>query len=290
MSLQYAPVHPRSTPGDPEDAASASAVGLRHAAGELGASPAEVEAAVRLGLVRAVACTTSWEPRIPRAEIGRLRAGGGFTPALRRATRLVGATGAADLLAVSPARFTRLARGGCFRPLDFHVTRHRVIAWRYPAAELRAFAERNPGLLRGRAPDSLRRALRRGHDWRPLHWRSRRTAQLAGQAPDAWRRAAVHAAVLAPSALSTAVPDPRERLRLHRLLPPLARSCHGPGTGPVPEETPGFLFAVGALLTTTGPDEERHHRERLAIALAEARDPAARADRTALTTARRPSP
>ncbi|WP_052852730.1 DUF6397 family protein [Streptomyces avicenniae] len=259
-------------------------VSSRRAAHELGLGGAEFEAAVRLGHIGTVPGAAPWERRVARAELDRLRGTPGFSAALRDAARLVNAAAGAELLRISQARFARLARGGCLVPLDFRTNGHRATVWRYPAAELRAFAARRPTLLGGRLPDGLRRALRRCDDWRPPQWRARRTTQLAAQADDPWLRAAVHAAVLPTHSLESAVPDPGERLRLHRLRPPLGEPCRPADGGSAPVPCP----ATDGLLTVSGPEEERRYRDRLLHALVAARA----ADRAAgaLRAARRPSP
>ena len=227
---------------------------------ELGLGPGVCEAAIGLGLIRTVAGKDPWERRVPRAEFDRLRADPAAAAALRERARLVGAAAGAGLLGISPARFTRLARLGRFAPADFGLTRYRVVSWRYPAAELLAFAELSPGLLRGRAPEELRRALGRGVDERAARWRARRTARLARHASDPWQRAAVFAAVLEPPALAGAVPSAADRLRLLRLRPPLIAA-------PVPV---GHWDAVRRVLKVTDPREIRRYQERVRGALAEA--------------------
>jgi hypothetical protein len=177
------------------------------------------------------------------------------------ATGEVGAVAGAGLLGISLARFARLARGGCFSPVGFRIGRHRVIDWRYRAAEVAAFAERRPELLSGPMPEGLRRALRRGEDWRPRRWRSRRTDLLSRQAGDAWERAAVLVAVLDPPTVAAEVRDARERALLYRLRPHLV----DPGLAACRWD------AVGALLTATDPDEARWYRASLALALRDAR-------------------
>ncbi|WP_049576549.1 DUF6397 family protein [Streptomyces sp. SBT349] len=174
---------------------------------------------------------------------------------------LVNATAGAQLLGIAPARFARLARYGCFSPVDLRVNRHRVLVWRYPAAELRAFAASFPTLLSGPVPDPMRRSLARGDDWRPRRWRGRRTTLLAGRAETVWQRAAAHAAVLEPPALEAEAPDPGERDLLRRLRPRLI----GPTLAAQHGDT------VRPLLTATDPDEVRGYRTRLRHALREAR-------------------
>ncbi|WP_165956366.1 DUF6397 family protein, partial [Streptomyces hainanensis] len=175
--------------------------------------------------------------------------------------RLVGATDGAALLDISPARFARLARGGCLSPAEFRISPLHIVTWWYPAAELRLFADRESRLLSGPIPEGLRRALRRGDDWRPRRWRTRRVAQLIRRTADPWRRAAAFAAVLEPPALARLVPDAGERVLLRRLRPAL--------TAPPP---PGFRpRMLDALLTATEPDETRWYVRGLELALRDAR-------------------
>ncbi|MDT0444619.1 DUF6397 family protein [Streptomyces johnsoniae] len=190
---------------------------------------------------------------------------------------LVNATGGAELLRIGAARFARLARVGCFDPVDIRLNRHWVIVWRYPAEELLTFAEQYPALLKGPAPAELRDLLRHGADLRPPRWRRRRTALLAGQAEDPWQKAAALAVVLEPPALDAAVPDAEERSLLCRLRPPLIDGRLSPEQQDV----------VAPLLTAADPAEAREYRAALLDALAAARavQPAASA---AVRAVRRP--
>jgi hypothetical protein len=236
-----------------------SSLSERHAAAALGLCRRELDLAVRLGHIATVASGVPWEPRVPRAEIERLASAPGFPGSLRDRIRLANASEGAALLRISPARFSRLARGGCLTPLGFHPHRGRVM-WRYPAEELRLFARRHPELLSGPAPGGLLRELREGADWRPRRWRARHTGLLAQQAGNAWERAAVAAAVLDPAVVTDAVPDPGARARLHRLRPPLWDHRES--------------AAVRAVLRVTDPDETRWYAALLREALREARAPA----------------
>ncbi|WP_097231199.1 DUF6397 family protein [Streptomyces zhaozhouensis] len=201
-----------------------------------------------------------WERAAPRA---RRRAGPLPRPPVgRRLPRHpVSAAAGAQLLGVSTARFSRLARGGCFSPCEFLLTEHGVIAWRYPPVELLRLARRRPALLTGALPEGLRHTLSRGHDWRPRRWRARRTGLLVGQAAGPWEAAAVPAAVLPLGDLRAAVPDPAERAALGRLRPPLvaARLAAGPWR------------TVRRLLTAHDPEEAGWYREQLEAALRLAR-------------------
>jgi hypothetical protein len=181
---------------------------------------------------------------------------------IRTAEPVVDAAAGARLLGVSPGRFARLARGGCFSPAAFRLGAHRLISWRYTAAELRAFGRRHPDLLTGPPPAPLRRALRRGEDWRPRRWRARRVAWLACRAPSRWSRAAALAAVLDPPSLAQAVPDGRERAVLYRLRPALLDD---------PRLAAGPPEVVRALLTASDPEEARWYRDGLARLMAAVR-------------------
>lgn len=197
-------------------------VSMRAAARNLGVWPRELEFAAQFGEIRTQGGVPPGTRRVPRAELERLQADKGFAEVLRERLRLVGTRRGAELLGISPSRFTRLARGGCFAPAQFYLNRYRAVVWLYLAAELRAFAERRPELLTGRAPRGLRVLWEEGVDYRPWHWRRRRVGQLSGQAADPWERAAARASVLEEGVLEECVPDARERARLLSLRPPLA--------------------------------------------------------------------
>ncbi|MBQ0985696.1 hypothetical protein KBZ10_14455 [Streptomyces sp. F63] len=234
---------------------------LRGAATRLGLKPGELELGVRLGVVRTVAGPEG-RRRVPVAEVEHLRSAGGFPDALRERVRCVAATEGAALMGIGPARFTRLARAGCFSPVAFYVNRYRALVWLYPVAELRKFAEREPALLTGSTPRNLRKLLDAGEDWRARNWRSRRVAQLAREAENAWERAAVAAAVLGTDQLAEVVDDPYERAHLRRL-----RASLLPAKGEPPSSRP----LVEPLLTADDPDEILWHRISLALCLDEAR-------------------
>ncbi|RBM16650.1 DUF6397 family protein [Streptomyces sp. PT12] len=247
-------------------------VAVRRAAQELGLRPAELDAAVRLGQVATVGSRIPWRRQVPRSELDRLRSDDGFPAALRERSLLVNATAGARLMGIAPGRLARLARCGCFSPVDVRLNHHRVIVWRYVAAELKTFARESPALLSGPVPEEMRRALAAGRDARPRRWRHRRTAQLVRQATTAWQRAAAFAAVLEPPTLAFDVPDPGERALLCRLRPPLID----------PPLAAEHADVVGALLTASDPEEARPYRTRLRAALAEARQeraPSLTADR-----------
>ncbi|KAF4409887.1 DUF6397 family protein [Streptomyces lycii] len=236
-------------------------LGFRRAAEQLLLKPGELELGTCLGVIRSVA-DPAGRRRVPRAEVDRLRAAEGFPDVLRDRVRAVGTAEGAVLMGVGAGRFTRLARVGCFSPVAFRVNRYRAVVWRYPAAELRRFAEREPQLLTGCTPKGLRAMLDAGEDWRPRNWRSRRIGQLVRETEDAWRRAAVSAAVLGADQLVDVVDDPYERAHLRRLQPSLLPLRPG-GSASWP--------VVERLLFADDPDEILWHRISLLLCLDEAR-------------------
>lgn len=238
-------------------------VAMRTAARELGLQPRLVELAVQVGEVRTGWAAGSGPRRVPRAELARLKASAGFPWSLRERLRVVNAAKGAELLGISPARFARLARGGCFTPVHFYVNRYRTVVWLYLAGELRAFAERGAELLTGRVPKGLRVLLAEGVDFRPRHWRCRRVRQLSQQAAGPWDAAASRAAVLDAGALAEAVPDPRERARLAAGAPELVTLRR--------DQSVATREAAGELCVATAEDEVFWHRLMLAADLEEAR-------------------
>lgn len=195
------------------------------AAAELGLLPRELELAVQLGLVLTEPPQRAGgRRRVARAEVARLRAeeteagagsaGAGAPAALRERLRLVGTVAGAEELGVSPVRFTRLARAGCFAPARFYVNRYRVVVWLYLATEVERFGDREPGLLRGPLPPAMRVELAEGTDVRARGWRQRRVEQLLAERVDPWERAGAYAAVLSDAALAEEVPDAGERARV----------------------------------------------------------------------------
>ncbi|MFF3766352.1 DUF6397 family protein [Streptomyces sp. NPDC001922] len=235
---------------------------LGRAAEELGLKPRELDLAVQLDEVRTVTEHGSGRRRVPRAEVSRLTRGEGFPRGLRERVRLLGTAAAAELMGITPERFTRLAKVGCFSPVTFRLNRYRAVVWLYAAAELRTFAARHPGLLTGSTPRNLRSMLDAGEDWRARNWRSRRIGQLVRQTEDPWERAAVSAAVLSTEELAAVVDDPAERDYLRGLRPALV---------PVPRvETPTWSV-VRRLITADDPDEILWHRIGLVLSMEEAR-------------------
>ncbi|WP_186319265.1 DUF6397 family protein [Streptomyces sp. SAJ15] len=256
------PARPPETPAPDPDRPPEDTVTPGWAARRLGLKPSEFELAVQLGEVRTVATGTPWLRRVARAELRRLAEAEGGPEGLRERLRLVGAGQGAALLGISPGRFGRLARCGCFTPARFYVNRYQAVVWLYLATELRQFAEREPELLTGRAPAGLLAMLAAGMDLRARGWRGRRAEQLIGQTDDPWERVAVWAALLAPDELDQAVEDPRERACLRRLRPALiSTGAHAPGS----------RDAAAGMLTVDDPVELRTCRLSLAAALATAR-------------------
>ncbi|MET8679523.1 DUF6397 family protein [Streptomyces sp. NPDC004647] len=232
------------------------------AAEELGLKRRELDLAVQLEEVRTVAVPGTGRRRVPRSEVARLREAEDFPGGLLERVRVVGTAQGAELMGISPERFTRLARVGCFSPVKFYINRYRAVVWLYPARELRTFAEREPGLLTGSTPTNLRAMLDAGEDWRARNWRGRRIGQLARQTDDPWERAALSAAVLAADELADVVDDPYERAYLRRLRPALV---------PVRADTTATWDVVERLITADDPDEILWNRIGLALSLDEAR-------------------
>ncbi|MEV8531611.1 DUF6397 family protein [Streptomyces sp. NPDC051211] len=195
-------------------------VGGARAAGELGLGRGELARAVQLGIVRAGPAGRGGATRFSRAELDRIRTGRGFPDALRDRVKTLTAAGAAELLAISPGRFTRLARCGHLTPVGYRINRYRAVVWLYLAEELEEFASRRPDLLRGGPPGEDRERIAAREDQRPRRWRGRQVGLLLRRTADPWERAAVLASVLPGAELDEAVPDPEERTRLAGLAPP----------------------------------------------------------------------
>ncbi|WP_405791893.1 DUF6397 family protein [Streptomyces sp. NBC_01506] len=255
------------------------------AAQELRLRRGEFELAAQMGHVRTVGGSVSGRRRVARGEVERLRRAAGFPDALRERVRTVGTAEGAELMDISPGRFTRLARAGYLVPVRFYLNRYRVVVWLYLAEELRAFASGEPGLLTGRLPrprvsagprtaaggsdsdtdtDTEAAEARAGaeEDCRPRNWRGRRIGLLLHESDDRWERAAIVGSVLDPVQLAELVPDPYERACLNRLRPDLAPGRPGSEAG---RET------VRRLLTADDPDEINWHRSSLTALLADAR-------------------
>ncbi|RLL69903.1 DUF6397 family protein [Streptomyces sp. Z26] len=232
------------------------------AARELGLGAREFELAVQIGAVPTVPGPERWERRVPRAVLDTLRAAGDSPGGLRERLRTVSAQEAARLLGISQGRFVRLARAGCLTPVRFRINRYRAVVWLYLVDELSRFGEDRPDLLSGRLPAALRTTVDEGADFRPRHWRTRRVAQLTGQARGPWERAAARAAVLAAEVRAEAVPDPAERTLLAALAPELTTSR---------SESAATAEVVRTVCTASDEDEVLWHRLLLAAELEEAR-------------------
>lgn len=260
------------------------------AAQELRLKRGEFELATQMGHVRTVGGVVSGRRRVARGEVERLRRAAGFPDALRERVRTVGTAEGAELMDISPGRFTRLARAGYLVPVRFYLNRYRAVVWLYLAEELRAFASSEPGLLTGRLPRSrtcteprartartdsgsgpatdmatdaeAAGAMVGEEDCRPRNWRGRRIGLLLHESDDRWERAAIVGSVLDPVQLAELVPDPYERACLTGLKPDLAPGR--PGSEAARE-------AVERLLTADHPDEICWHRSSLTALLADAR-------------------
>ncbi|MGW6743492.1 DUF6397 family protein [Streptomyces sp. NPDC055025] len=240
----------------------ARTVGVVRAARELELRRGEFELAAQLGHIRTIAGPAAGRRQVTRQEIDRLRAAEGFPEALRERARTVGTAEGAELLTVSPGRFTRLARAGFIAPVRFYLNRYRAVVWLYPADEVRTFAAREPALLTGRLPGPLRHGPDAEEDRRPRNWRGRRIGHLLHESEDPWERAAVVGCVLDPALLAELVPDPYERAQLHRLRPELA---------PGQPESEAARATVRRLVVADHPDEIRWHRTNLDALMTEAR-------------------
>ncbi|WP_338682784.1 DUF6397 family protein [Streptomyces acidiscabies] len=248
------------------------------AAKELGVKRGEFDFAVHLGRVRTVPDEGGGGRRIPYTEIERLRARPDFPESFLEEVRTVGTAEAADLLKISPARFSRLARLGLVSPVRFYLNRYRAVVWLYLADELRRFAENpaNASLLSGPAPEELRARLAEGLDCRPRNWRGRHLGFLLRQADTPWQRAGAVAAFLDSDQVADLVPDPYERAYLNRSRPALP--AHGaPGS-------PSAQLAA-EIMTANFLDEIGWLRTELYEALTEARE-----SLTALRPAPEPAP
>ncbi|WP_447035425.1 DUF6397 family protein [Streptomyces sp. DSM 118878] len=245
-------------------AAAPPSVALSGAARELGLKRSEFDLAVLLGRVRTVADPTGTQRRVTRAEIDRVRGSERFPEALRESVRVMGTTEAAELMDITTARFTRLARAGFLTPVKFYLNRYRAIVWLYLAEELRHFAEGEVHgvLLTGRLPEPVRVRLDDGQDLRARNWRSRHAGFLLRQSEDSWQRVAAMASLLDQVQLTDIVKDPYERAYLSRLMP--APRTHGAPDSPT-------ALIVGRIMTADDPEELRWLRASLLLGLAQAR-------------------
>ncbi|MFJ1647851.1 DUF6397 family protein [Streptomyces sp. NPDC088258] len=237
-------------------------VGVDRAAQELELRRGEFALAAQLGHIRTVAGAAVGPRRVTRQEIDRLRAAEGFPGALRERVRTVGTAEGAELMSVTPGRFTRLARAGFVAPVKFYLNRYRAVVWLYLADDLRAFVATEPVLLTGRFPQALRAGLDAGEDRRPRNWRGRRVGLLLHESDDAWERAAVVGSVLDPAHLAELVRDPYERVYLNRLRPDLAQTHSA---------SEAAREVVRRLAVADDPDEIRWHHAGLEDLLAKAR-------------------
>lgn len=247
-----------------EDMRPEALLGGVRAAAELGLRRGEFARAVQLGLVRQGPRAAGAAARFTRAELERVKTARGFPEALRAQVETVaGADHGARVLGTGPTRFTRLARCGHLGPVGYRVNRYRALVWLYLAAELREFAAREPGLLRGAAPPADRELWAARADLRPLKWRERHVGLLLRRTADPWERAAVVASVLPDEEVLAAVPDPAERIVLAALAPP------APYGHP---QLPAAAAVARPLLLAQRPEEVDRYRARLDSALAGARD------------------
>ncbi|MFC5721536.1 DUF6397 family protein [Streptomyces gamaensis] len=242
--------------------AAAPGVPFSRAARELGLKPREFELAVQLGHVRTLPSRSGGRRRVAAEEIERHRGSTGFPEALRSRVWVVGTAEGAELLGIGPARFTRLAKAGCFAPVRFYVNRYRAVVWHYLASELAEFADAQPALLTGRTPPALRAAAQAREDHRALRWRNRRTERLTALADDPWERAAVIASVLGPEPLADAVPDRCERAYVTALRPEFSQAR------PV---TPAVREVIDTVVLASDPDEIARYRSLLIDAVVRAR-------------------
>ncbi|WP_405682176.1 DUF6397 family protein [Streptomyces sp. NBC_00057] len=243
------------------ETASTMAVGT--AAQELQLKRGEFAIAVHVGLVRVLVQQGGGRPRVRREEVDRLRSQDGFPEALRERVHTVGTAEGAQLLGISPDRFTKLARAGCLTPITFYLNRYRAVVWLYLAQELAEFAARESQLLVGKSPAWVRSRLEGGADFRAHDWRSRRIERLMSLTEDPWARAAVLAGTLDPVQLAEVVDDPYERAYLARIRP---EPVFGPTGSPSARE------AMGRLMQADEPDEMLWRRVGLIMELDNARE------------------
>ncbi|MCP3754230.1 DUF6397 family protein [Streptomyces sp. TBY4] len=250
---------PRTESAPAECGEVAGLMGGGRAAEELGLSRSEFARAVQLGLVRAGPQGSARAPRYTRTELDRVRSAEGFPEALReRVETVAGAEAAAAVLGVGPSRFTRLARCGHLTPVGYRINRYRAVVWLYLTAELRDFASREPGMLRGSAPSADRELMEARADLRPRKWRERHVGLLLRRTADPWERAAVLASVLPEDDVRAIVPDAADRILLCALAPP-------PPFGH--PQVPAAAEVATRLLRAGSPDETDWYRTSLDFAL-----------------------
>ncbi|WP_440581846.1 DUF6397 family protein [Streptomyces flavofungini] len=246
------------------EATAPPSVALSGAVRELGLKRGEFDLAVLLGRIRTVPDSAGTQRRVTRAEIDRVRGGERFPEALRESVRVVGTTEAAELMGITTARFTRLARAGFLTPVKCYLNRYRAVVWLYLAEELRHFAasEMHNALLAGRLPGPVRERLDDGQDLRARNWRSRHVGFQLRQTEDPWLRVAAMAALLDQAQLADLVRDPYERAYLSRLMP--APRMQGTSDSPA-------ALIVERIMFADDPDELRWLRASLLLGLAQAR-------------------
>ena len=235
------------------------------AARELGLRRGEFDLAVDLGCIRTVPDEGGGGRRVTRTEIDRLHAEDGFPEALKKRVETVGTKEGADLLQVTPGKFTRLARLGVVKPVKFYLNRYRAVVWLYLAEELREFAadENNAPLLKGRTPSGARKQLVAGLDLRPRNWRSRHLGFLLRRADShPWACAAAVASLLDAVQVAEIVQDPYERVHLNRFRP--RPQAHGAPGSPA-------AHLAESLTLAEDPDEIDWLRSDLAQAVSHAR-------------------
>ncbi|SCK22595.1 hypothetical protein YUWDRAFT_01595 [Streptomyces sp. AmelKG-D3] len=244
-------------------ATTGATVAAGRAAQELGLRRNEFELAVHLGLIAVTEMPGGGRPRVRERQVARLREEPGHLDGLVERVRTVGTAEGAALLGIVPARFTRLARAGCFSPVTFYLNRYRAVVWLYLADELASFAVREPALLGGRMPQEMRTRLEAGGDRRARNWRAQRIERMLRRTEDPWARAAVEASALDSAHLAEVVEDPYERAYLVRVRP---EPVFGrPGSLPARE-------AVGELMLADDPDEILWRRINLTLSLEQARE------------------
>ncbi|MFF4800524.1 DUF6397 family protein [Streptomyces sp. NPDC001351] len=235
------------------------------AARELGLRRGEFDLAVDLGCIRTVPDEGGGGRRVTRTEIDRLHAEEGFPEALKQRVETVGTKEGAELLQVTPGKFTRLARLGVVTPVKFYLNRYRAVVWLYLAEELRQFAadENNAPLLQGRTPSGAREQLMEGLDLRPRNWRSRHLGFLLRRADNhPWACAAAVASLLDAVQIAEIVQDPYERVHLNRFRP--RPQAHGAPGSPA-------AHLAESLTMAEDPDEIDWLRADLAQAVSHAR-------------------
>ncbi|GAA3020266.1 DUF6397 family protein [Streptomyces fulvorobeus] len=238
-------------------------VAAGRAAQQLELRRGEFELAVHLGLIGVTVGQGGGRPRVRSEEIGRLRAQAGFPEVLRDRVRTLGTAEGAGLLGISPVRFTRLARVGCFSPVSFYLNRYRAVVWLYLAEDLARFAIREPGLLAGKSPVGMRTMLTAGTDWRARNWRTCRIDRLLSSTEDPWVRASVEASALDPVQLAEVVDDPYERAYLVKARPEPVFGRPGSVSG---------REIMAQLMLADDPDEILWRRISLALELDRARE------------------